>query len=442
MRLTKNISTDVRRFKQLPDNVLLKNVRLIDPAGNMDEIGDLLIEKGRIVSLKQNAGAKSEEIWDLKGKIVTPGWMDMHVHLREPGREDEETISSGMHAAANGGFTAVCCMPDTQPVADSHEIIQYIIDRARDALVNVYPIAAVTKNCEGKELSEILELHEEGAVAISDDHHTIENPEVMRRALEYCKMIDIPVIGIGDVPAMTANGQMNEGFISTCLGLPGMPSVAEELQVARDILLTEYTGSKYHLAHISTAGSVKLVRDAKSRGVRITAGVTPHHLTLTDEAVRSFDTNTKLKPPLRSEADRQALLAGLKDHTIDIIATNHSPHSWEEKAAEYIYAPFGLAGLETAMALCYEQLITSKILDIGQLVEKFAVNPYQILNLPQPRIVEGAEANLTIFDPDQEWTFEERNSLSRSHNSLFLGRPFLGKPYGVVNKGLYFLSVL
>ncbi|RMH83816.1 MAG: dihydroorotase [Calditrichaeota bacterium] len=389
-----------------------------------------------------DAAGFSGEVMEVTGKVISPGWMDMHVHLREPGREDEETVASGSLAAANGGFTAVCCMPNTSPPIDSQEIIQYIKDRAEGALVDVHPIAAITKGREGKELTEILELAEQGAVAISDDGSPVMSAEIMRRALEYTRMVDIPVIGHEEDNTMTVNAHINEGFVSTCLGLRGMPSVAEEVMIARDIMLAEYTGGRFHVAHLSTRRGVELVREAKARGIPVTAEATPHHFTLTEEAVRGFDTNTKMSPPLRTEEDRQAILEGLQDNTIEVIATDHAPHSWEEKASEFIYAPFGIIGLETALGLSLTQLVKPGLLSLKDLIAKFTLHPYHILRLEPPAIRKGQPANLTIFDPAAEWRYDVTRGLSKSQNSPFQGWEFTGRPHAVINHNQIFFSVL
>jgi dihydroorotase len=432
-----------KKYQELPPKVVLKDARIVDPGINLDGTLDILIENGKIVAVERvNTDGFEGEILDSRDKIISPGWMDMHVHLREPGREDEETVESGSLAAANGGFTAVCCMPNTTPASDSQEIIQYIKDRARDSLVNVYPIAAISKNREGKELAEILDLVEQGAVAISDDGSPVMSAEIMRRALEYSKMVNIPVIGHEEDTTMTVNGHMNEGFVSTCLGLGGIPSVAEDLMIARDIMLVEYCGGRFHVAHIATKTGVELVRQAKARGVSVTAEATPHHFSLTDEAVRGFNTTAKMKPPLRIEEDVQAIVEGLHDGTIDVIATDHAPHSWEEKAAEFIYAPFGIVGLETALGLSVSRLFETKKLSLTALIEKFTVNPYKILGLKAPSIQKGNIANLSIFDVETEWAFIEKNSLSKSTNSPFIDWALKGKPYAVVNNNQIFMSIL
>ena len=443
MKLTKTVIISRKAYQSVPRRLLLKNARIIDPSRDVDMRGDIVIQDGVITRVGQvNEAAFEGRIIDLTGKVVSPGWMDMHTHLREPGREDEETIESGMLAAANGGFTTVCCMPNTQPPIDTQEIIQYIKDRSRNALVDVHPIAAITKGREGKELTEILELVEQGAVAISDDGSPVMSAEMMRRALEYSRMVDVPVIGHEEDITMTEGGDINEGYTSTCLGLGGIPTVAEDIMVARDIMLAEYTGARFHVAHLSSGKSVELVRQAKAKGIRVTAEATPHHFSLTEEAVRTFDTNTKMNPPLRTEADRRALLEGLKDGTIEVIATDHAPHSWEEKEAEYQRAPFGIIGLETALGLSLTHLYHTGVLTLVQIIEKFAVNPYRILNLPIPGIQPDVPANLTVFDPEAEWQVKEERFLSKSSNSPFIGHRLKGKPFLVINNHQLFFSTL
>lgn len=443
MRLTKNVLIYKKDFQNLPEKILLKNGHLIDPANQLDKKGDILIEDGVITAIdKIEINNFDGEMIDLAGKIVSPGWMDMHVHLREPGREDEETVKSGCLAAANGGFTAVCCMPNTEPPIDSQEIIQYLKDRSNELLVDVHPIAAITKNQKGEELAEMLELVEQGAVAISDDGHPVMSAEIMRRALEYSKMVDIPVIGHEEDKTMTENGHMNEGFVSTRLGLRGMPSVAEEIMIARDIMLAEYTGGRFHVAHISTKGSVELVRKAKAKGIKVTAEATPHHFVLNEKAVIGYDTYAKMNPPLRSEEDRQAVVKGLQDETIDVIATDHAPHSWEEKATEFIQAPFGIIGSETALGLSLNNLLHKDILDMKSLINKFVSHPYRILNLDSPGLKKANMANMTILDPELEWTVDMKNFLSKSTNSPFVGMKLKGRPYAIINNNKIFISIL
>lgn len=443
MKLTKNVVVTQEGYQPLPEKLLLKSGEIIDPENNVQEEVDVVIEHGKIADLKNvETGKFNGEVLDCSGLIISPGWLDMHVHLREPGYEGKETIETGSLAAANGGFTGVCCMPNTSPAIDNQEIIQYIKDRSKGSLVDVYPVAAITKNREGKELSEILELIEQGAVAISDDGSPVMSAELMRRALEYSKMMDIPVIGHEEDFNMTEGGDMNEGFVSTCLGLHGMPTVAEEIMIARDLMLAEYTGARFHVAHISTAKSVDLVRQAKSKGIKVTAEATPHHFVLNEESLRSFDTNLKMSPPLRTEEDRNAICEGLADNTIDSIASDHAPHSSEEKEAEFIQAPFGITGLETTLGLAITQLVNKKVLEISELVGKFTVKPYKILNLPVPLFKKNEPANLTIFNPTLEWKVSASRFLSKSSNSPFVGWKLIGKPVAVINNNQIFKSVL
>lgn len=442
MKLIKYTNETRQYYETLPSRLILKGGKVIDPKNGINDVMDIFIENNIIEKIGKNVTAEGAVVLDVAGKVVAPGFFDMHVHLREPGREDEETIATGTAAAANGGFTGVASMPNTNPPVDSQEIIKYIIDRARIGVTSVYPIACITKKREGKELAEILELVEAGAVGISDDGNPVMSAEIMRRALEYSRMCQIPVICHEEDLTMTEDSNMNEGYYSTLLGLRGWPSVAESIMVLRDIALARYTGGHVHIAHISTKESVEAVRKAKAEGVRITAEVTPHHFSLTDQAVISFDTNTKMNPPLRSEEDRQALIEGLKDGTIDAIATDHAPHSIEEKAMEYIYAPFGIIGLETAIGLTITNLVKPGHISLEKMVELLAVNPRKILNLEYPDIVEGKKAELTIFNPVEEWEVKVENFLSQSINTPFNGMRLTGKPFLTINNGLMVKSVL
>lgn len=420
-------------------NILLKSGRLIDPVSGRDEALDIHIIDGRIEKLGASISAStSTEVVDLKGKIVAPGFIDMHVHLREPGFEHKETILTGCTSAAAGGFTAVACMPNTKPAIDDESVVKFIQERAKVALnglVDVYPVAAVTVGRKGDRLAPLAELATAGAVAFTDDGDPVHDAEIMRRALEYAKMFNKSIIQHAQDLPLTKGGVMNEGFNSTTLGLPGMPAIAEDIMVARDIALTRYTKSQYHVAHMSTAGCLELVRDAKNRGLNVTCEVTPHHFTLTDDAVRSYDTNTKMNPPLRSRDDVEAMKQGLKDGTIDVIATDHAPHSYDEKQVEFQHAPFGIVGLETAIGLAITELFEKNILSLYQLIEKFSTNPRRILHLPQIKIQEGEQANLTIFDPSVQWVVDVQKLKSKSKNSPFNGFALRGKAVGVFNNG-------
>ena len=417
---------------------LLKNGRLIDPVARRDEETDIHIVDGKIVRIARGLSVPSAQIIELTGKVVAPGFIDMHVHLREPGFEYKETILTGCTAAAAGGFTAVCCMPNTNPPIDDESVVRLIKERARMAmngLVDVYPVAAVTKERKGEHLAPLAELAAAGAVAFSDDGDPVHDAEIMRRALEYALMYNRAVIQHAQDMPMTRGGAMNEGFTATRLGIPGMPAAAEDAVIARDIQITKYTGARYHLAHMSTAGATAMVRAAKAEGLHVTCEVTPHHFTLTDEAVSGFDTNTKMNPPLRTKEDVEALKKGLKDGTIDVIATDHAPHSFDEKQVEFQSAPFGIVGLETALGLAVTELVNGGVLTLSQMIEKMSTNPRRIVNLPEIRIAEGQLANLTIFDPAAEWIVDVQAFKSKSKNSPFGGRKLTGKPVGVINNG-------
>jgi dihydroorotase len=418
----------------------LKSGRLIDPIKGKDVVTDLLIIDGKIERIGQALSTdRSFETVDLKNKIIAPGFIDMHVHLREPGYEHKETIKTGCASAATGGFTAVCCMPNTNPAIDEESVARYVQEEGRrvtGGLVDVYPIAAATKGRKGEELAPMAELSGAGVVGFSDDGAPIASAELMRRVLEYSSMYGLPVIQHAEEPTMTKNGLMNEGLVATRLGMPGIPSIAEELMIGRDIVLLRYIPrSKYHVAHISTAGSVDCIRRAKVEKLNITCEVAPHHFTLTDEAVETFDTNLKMSPPLRTKDDVRVLKEALRDGTIDVIATDHAPHTIDEKEVEYAQAPFGIVGLETAIGLSVMELVEQKYLTLDQLIEKFSINPRRILSLPVINIQEGEIANLTMFDPEKKWIVDIQTFKSKSKNSPFHGRQLKGKAIGIINNG-------
>lgn len=417
--------------------ILIRGGRVIDPAQNLDGIYDLLVAQGKVAALEKDIEAEGDaKVIDAQGYIVAPGFIDMHVHLREPGYEQKETIATGTRAAAAGGFTAVACMPNTNPVADSGAVITYIIERARAVgAVRVYPIGALSKGSQGEELAEIRDLVEAGAVALSDDGRPVMNAEVMRRALEYSKLFDIPVISHCEDLNLVAGGVMHEGYMSTILGLRGIPAAAEEVMVARDLILAELTGGRLHLAHLSSAGSVRLVKGAKKRGIKVTAEVTPHHLCLTDEAVQEYDTNTKVNPPLRDEEHRSALVEGLAAGTIDALATDHAPHAEEEKDVEYDLAPFGMVGLETAVPLVVTKLVKTGKLSWRRLVEAFSLNPARILNVPGGTLAVGSVADITIINPDLEREVEVKAFYSLGKNSPFQGWKLAGWPVATIVGG-------
>ncbi len=417
---------------------LLKHGHLIDPVSGKDEVLDFLIADGAIEKIgKGLSSEKSTEVVDLKEMLVVPGLIDMHVHLREPGFEHKETIETGCASAAAGGFTAICCMPNTNPAIDDESVVRYVHEKAKSVcggIVDVYPIGAATKGREGKILAPMAELANAGAVGFSDDGAPIESPEVMRRALEYSSMYSLPIIQHAEERSMTSGGCMNEGFSSTRLGLPGIPPIAEELMIARDIILLNYIPTaKYHVAHLSTRGSLEQVQAAKKMKLQVTCEITPHHFTLTDEAVAGYSTNTKMNPPLRTKDDVIALKEGLRDGSIDVIATDHAPHTIDEKDVEYTQAPFGIVGLETSLGLALKELVDEGYLSLYQLVERMSTNPRKICSLPVIRIEEGAMANLTLIDPRVEWKVNTEAFRSKSKNSPFHGKVLRGRVIGVLN---------
>ncbi len=397
---------------------------MIDPANNLDEVRDILIEDGVITA--KGKGPAAETI-DAKGKWVLPGLIDLHTHLRDPGRPDKETIASGSRAAALGGFTTVCCMANTNPPADNPAVIEYIAAKAKkEAIVNVLPIAAVTKGLKGEELAEMGRCFAEGAVAFSDDGKPVLRADVMRKALEYARQFGAPVISHSEDTNLSAGGSMNEGAVSTAIGLPGIPALAEEIMVARDLMLARQFG-RVHIAHVSAAGSVRLVRQAKKEKIAVSAETCPHYFALTEEAVRNYDTNCKVNPPLRTQEDVAEVLRGLQDGTIDAIATDHAPHNIEEKKVEFNHAASGLVGLETALALAITLLVGKKVLTPRQLVEKMTAAPARILNQPKGTLKPGSAADVAIVDPELAWTVDVNKFASRSKNSPFHGWQLKGK---------------
>jgi dihydroorotase len=413
--------------------VLLKNVNLFCPDQSIDKKSTSVLLEDGIISEIGDIKTKDANVYELSGKYVVPGFFDMHVHLREPGREDEETVITGANAAANGGFTGIACMPNTKPAIDSAEVVNYIKDQANNHLVDVYPIGAATIGREGEVLSPIAELAEAGAVGLSDDGVAIKTASILRKVLEYSQMYNLPVIEHCEDDSL-ADGAMNEGLNSTMLGLPPLPSVAEDLIVSRDIQIAEYTGGVVHMAHISTKNAVQLVREAKSKGINVTAEVTPHHFALTDETVKTYDTNYKMNPPLRTQEDVDAIIAALIDGTIDCIASDHAPHSIEEKEQEFQYAPNGILGLETMVGISLSELYHKKVLTLKDIVEKLSVNPRKILNLPLIKCSVGEKANFTILDLDAVWTVDMSKFKSKSRNSPFDKKLLNGKSVGVINK--------
>jgi dihydroorotase len=418
-------------------SLLIKDGRVIDPANQVDAVADVLVDGGTIAQVGRALPVPpGAEVIDASGKVVCPGFIDIHVHFREPGFEYKETVATGTRAAAAGGFTAVCCMANTHPVNDNRSITDYILDKARtEGRVRVYPIGAVTRGLEGKELAELAELAEAGCVGFSDDGKCVMNANLYRRAMEYTLPFGVPVISHAEDAHLTAGTAMNEGVVSTELGVPAAPAAAEDIMVARDVLLAELTGAHVHFAHVSTAGAVRLIREARARGVKVTAEASPHHLVLTEEAVRSFDSNTKMNPPLRTKRDVEALLEGLADGTIDCIATDHAPHALSEKEGEFDHAAFGIVGLETAVPVLLDRLVRPGLLGLEVLVARMSTNPARLLNLPGGTLRPGAPADVTILDLDRELTVEPARFQSRSRNTPFAGWTLRGGPWRTIVAG-------
>ncbi len=405
-------------------NLLIKNGRVIDPSSGMDEITDVLIEKGLIKKIGANleSDGKFGQI-DATGYVVAPGFIDMHVHLREPGQENKETIESGINAAAKGGFTSIACMPNTFPVNDNRSVTEYIIARAHEMeSVNVFPIASISKGLEGVDITEMADLKEGGAKGFSDDGKCVMSADLIRKALEYTKMLDVPIIEHPEDHSISGDGQVNEGFISYKYGLRGMLSAAEEVIVARDIILQERVNSLLHLTHISTSGSVDLIRNAKKKGVNVTADVTPHHLLLTEKEITSFNPVFKMKPPLRTETDRQSMIEGINDGTLDAIASDHAPHTYDEKDSEFEYAPFGVIGLESSVSVIYDRLVKPGVVNIKKMIELFSVNPAKILKLNgRGTLKPGSYADVTIFNPKGRFEIDPEKFVSKAKNCPFRG---------------------
>lgn len=418
--------------------LVLKNGRVIDPSRGLDEVCDVVIENGLVSRVGKDAAASLDvqrdgRVIDCRGKWVLPGMVDIHTHMREPGFEYKEDLRSGTRAAAIGGFTTICAMPNTSPVNDNRAVTEMMVAKAREVgIVRLHPIGAVTRKLDGKELTEVADLREGGCVAISDDGRCVLHSGVMRRALEYAGTFDVPLVQHAEDHHLTEGAQMHEGAVSTRLGLKGWPRVAEDHIVARDLMLTEMTRAKYHVAHISTKGAAALVREAKSRGIRATAEVTPHHLTLTDEAVLGYETACKVNPPLREESDRQALIDALADGTIDCIATDHAPHAASEKDCEFSEAPNGMIGLETALPLMLD-LVRAGRVKLSRLVEALTIAPARIVGLPVGTLAEGALADAIIVDPEVQWTVE--TFASKSRNSPFVGRTVTGRVLATIVGG-------
>lgn len=418
------------------NKLLIRGGRVLDPVSRRDEIADVLIEEGKIAAVAPNLSAPGAELFDASGMVVAPGFIDMHVHLREPGGEHAETIESGTRCAAAGGFTSVACMPNTNPVNDSATVTTYIVERARRlSPVNVYPIGAITKGSNGEELAAIGAMKQAGVVAISDDGKPVMNARVMRRAMETAKGHGIPVINHCEDLHLSAGGHMHEGFTSVRFGLGGIPSASEDVMVARDILLAELTGCRYHVAHISAKRSIAMVAFAKAQGLPVTSESTPHHFAIADEHIIPYDSNYKMKPPLRGCGDVQAVIEGFVNGSIDAIATDHAPHPGAEKMQEFERCPFGITGLETAIGLSLEHMVHPGRISLMKMVELLTVNPARILNLNKGTLSLGADADVTIFDTERKWTFDVNKSLSKSRNTPFHNHEFRGGQIATIVAG-------
>ncbi|MDD4266617.1 MAG: dihydroorotase [Pirellulales bacterium] len=415
--------------------LLIQNGRVIDPSQKLDRVTNLLIEGGRIAAFDVES-ADGAAALDASGKIVAPGLIDIHVHLRDPGQEEDETIETGTAAALAGGFTSIACCPNTDPPIDSQGTVEYIKQKAARAdNCNVYAIACVSKNREGKELSEIGQLVEAGAVGISDDGAPVYSPELLRRAFEYCLMFGIPVMNHAEILELTQHGVMHEGVTQLVLGLGGIPAAAEDVMVSRDVALAEATGGRLHVMHVSSGGSIHIIRRARKRGVRVTTEVTPHHFTLTDECLRTFDSNYKMNPPLRGPGHVQACIEGLQDGTIDCIVTDHAPHAKEKKMRELDQAPFGVVGLETALGLVVTRLIEPGHLTWSQALEKMTINPARVIGVPKGTLAAGADADVVVIDPKARWKVDPAKFLSKSTNTPFAGWELTGRADAVIVGG-------
>jgi dihydroorotase len=415
--------------------ILVRGGRILDPSSNRDEPGDVLIEDGKIAAVGAGLDAGGSEVLEADGGWIAPGFFDMHAHLREPGQEYKEDIASGGRSAVAGGFTSVACMANTHPVNDDPAMTDFILDRAqRDSPAKIYPVAAATLGLEGEIMTEMVALVAAGAVAFSDDGKTIQDGGVMRRVLEYSRLVDVPIIVHAEDRTLVADGVVNEGLVSTRLGLPGNPSLAEDVHVMRDLMLAELTGARLHVAHVSSGGSVEAIRRAKERGVSVTAEVTPHHLTLTDEAALGYDTNTKVAPPLRSAADVKACREGLEDGTLDAIATDHAPHALHEKDVDFVEAPPGLIGFETAVAVVLDLVRQNEISPL-ELVRRLSTSPARILNRPGGTLSVGSPGDVTVVDPERRWTYDPAKGYSKSRNSPWAGKALEGRVVATIVDG-------
>jgi dihydroorotase len=415
------------------ENVFLQGARVLDPRNGLDKIVNVHI-RNCVIELGAAQPPEGADVFDLRGHLITPGWFDLHVHFREPGREVAETIASGCQAAMNGGFTGVACMPNTDPPLDNAGIVQWVVEQGSSFPVDVNVVACVTRARAGKELVDMSELYESGVHAFTDDGAPVKNSGVLRSAMEYADMLGARIFEHAEDGYLSSGGSMNEGEWSTRLGLTGIPTVSETSDVVRCILLAEYTGAAVHICHVSTKGAVDWIRWAKQRGLRVTAEVCPHHLLLTEEACKDFDANFKMNPPLRTEEDRQACIAGFRDGTLDAYCTDHAPHPWEAKTQEFDIAPFGVVGIETALSLAFTHLVP-QLIDLPTLLERVVYAPRTILSLPVPSISNGQPANLTIIDPQATYNIDPSTFRSQSRNTPYDGWPVKGMARGVLNRG-------
>lgn len=416
--------------------ILLRNGRIIDPVQNMDRVADLWLADGKVLGIGNNQANHADLIVDCTDMIISPGLIDMHVHLREPGREEDETIATGTAAAVNGGVTSVACMPNTEPAIDTQAAAEFVILQAKRAgNCNVFPCGAATKGRNQQELAEIGGLVAGGAVGFTDDGSPIESAELMRRALEYTKMFDKAVLVHAEILELTQGWVMAEGMVCTRLGLRGMPAVAEEIMIYRDIALAELTGGKVHILHVSSAGGVDLIRQGQKRGIRVTGEACPHHFTLTDECLTTFDSNYKMAPPLRTKSDIQAIIEGLKDNTLSVLSTDHAPHAAEKKARELDQAPNGIIGLETFLPLCVTHLVEPGHLSWSQMIEKMTINPAKVLGIDRGTLLNGRPGDVTVIDPNTEWTVDVNAFKSKSRNSPFHGWKVKGRAMATIVNG-------
>ncbi len=417
-------------------NLLIKNGHVVDPKNNIDKVMDILIEDGKISKAGKISEAKGVKTIDAKGKFVLPGLVDMHAHLREPGREDEETIKTGSLAAAKGGFTTVCCMPNTEPAMDNQGVVGLVVSQSkRVGIINVYPIGAITHGRLGESLAELASIADAGAVGFSDDGSSVKNSQIMRRALEYSKMLKKIIISHCEDEELSSNGVMNEGYMSTFLGLSGIPYTAETTIVARDIELAKMAGAKIHIAHVSSKESIEIIEKAKKDGVKVTCETCPHYFTLNEDSLKDFNTNLKVNPPLRTEEDRKAIIKALKSGVIDAVATDHAPHAENEKEVEFDCAPFGMIGLETALSLAIMELIDKHVLSWPDLVDKMSLTPSKILGLDSGTLSVGKNADIIIIDPSKKYKFTKESIMSKSKNTPFLGKELKGLVEYTIFKG-------